>query len=103
MLSLIIILIIETIMDDGMKIYLFKGKCNGSGLRIRKAREQMHLSQEQLAAKLQLEGLEITQKTISRIETGLRIIPDYELPFFARALEHDISWIVQDINFKNEG
>lgn len=60
------------------------GKYNASGLRIRLLRESMGLSQEQLAAQLQLMGLDITQKTVSRIETGNRIITDYEIIFFSK-------------------
>ena len=41
---------------------------------------------EQLAAKVQLAGLNLNQKAISRIETGDRVVPDYELIFFSEAL-----------------
>ena len=44
------------------------------------------LSQEQLAAKLQLAGLNLGQKAISRIETGERIVADFELEYLADAL-----------------
>ena len=54
----------------------------------------MGLSQEQLAAKLQLYGLELGQKAISRMETGLRVIADYELLWLARALETTCSWLL---------
>ncbi|MGN0803463.1 MAG: helix-turn-helix domain-containing protein [Candidatus Faecivicinus sp.] len=77
-----------------MKLYWHNGRCNQAGVRIREAREQLGLSQEELAAKLQLAGLEITQKSISRIETGLRVLPDYELPYFAAALNRSIPWLL---------
>ena len=79
-----------------MKLYWYKGRCNLSGERIRQAREDEGLSQEQLAAKLQLAGLEITQKAVSRIETGLRVVPDYELKFFAQALDRGIMWLLEE-------
>lgn len=67
-----------------MKIYRYKNdKCNISGEKIRLLREQANLSQEQLAANLQLNGLNLNQKAISRIETGERVVPDYELLYFA--------------------
>ena len=70
-----------------MKIYHNSdGKCNASGSKIRELREAMGLSQEQLAAKLQLAGLNLNQKAVSRIETGDRVVPDYELPYFAQVL-----------------
>lgn len=73
-----------------MKIYKPNGRCNISGTRIKAVREQLKLSQEQLAAKIQLEGLSITQKAISRIETGERVVADYELPYFSHALNLSI-------------
>lgn len=70
-----------------MKLYKYtNGKCNASGSMIRKLRENSGLSQEQLAAKLQLVGLELNQKAISRIETGDRVVPDFELIFFSEVL-----------------
>ena len=67
-----------------MKIYRQPdGRCNVSGIQIKALREARFLSQEQLAAKAQLAGLNITQKAISRIETGERIVTDYELIQFS--------------------
>ena len=77
-----------------MKLYNHNGLCNCSGSRIRFAREKAGLSQEQLAAKVQLSGIEATQKTVSRIETGARVVPDYELAFYADALGVDILWLL---------
>ncbi len=77
-----------------MKIYAYNGRCNLAGARIRERRAELALSQEQLAAKLQLLGLELNQKVISRVETGLRVLPDYELPFFAQALDCSVSWLL---------
>ena len=79
-----------------MKIYDDKGKYNRSGARIRQARKAKELSQQQLVTKLQLLGLEVTQKTVSRIETGDRVLPDYELPFYAQALEVSILWLLNE-------
>ena len=53
---------------------------------MRRIREGKKLSQEQLAAWLQLEGLSINQKAISRIETGDRVVADYELLYLAKVL-----------------
>ena len=67
-----------------MKIYKNSdGKCNSSGRMIRSLRENAGLSQEELAAKAQLSGYNITQKAISRIETGDRVVADYEIILFA--------------------
>ena len=67
-----------------MKIYRYMdGNANASGRRIKELREAVGLSQEQLAAKIQLSGLNLNQKAISRIETGDRVVPDFELIFFS--------------------
>ena len=67
-----------------MKIYRYMdGNANASGRRIKGLREAAGLSQEQLAAKIQLSGLNLNQKAISRIETGDRVVPDFELIFFS--------------------
>ncbi len=70
-----------------MRLYRYTdGKCNASGSIIRELRERAGMSQEELAAKLQLAGLSLNQKTISRIETGDRVVPDFELIFFSEVL-----------------
>ena len=56
-----------------LKLYKYNIRCNIAGMQVRAARERAGLSQEQLAARLQLEGLNLSQKAISRIETGDRI------------------------------
>lgn len=69
-----------------MKIYAYNGRCNVSGRNVRVFREQQGLSQEQLAARVQVEGVPLTQKAVSRIETGERVVADYELMLLARVL-----------------
>lgn len=71
-----------------MKLYKYEGgRCNASGKKIKELREAAGLSQEQLAAKIQLAGLNLNQKAISRIETGERVVPDFELLFFSEVPE----------------
>lgn len=67
---------------------------NCCGEKVRLAREQAGLSQEQLAAKVQLQGHALTQKAISRIEAGSRVVPDYEIPLLANALQVDPLWLL---------
>ena len=62
-----------------MKIYDFNGRKNICGARVKEARKKLNLSQENLAAKLQLEGVIIERYSVSRIELGTRFIADYEL------------------------
>ncbi len=61
---------------------------------MRQTRERENLSQEQLAAKLRLAGLNITQKAVSRMETGKRVIADYELPYLADVLDVTIYYLL---------
>lgn len=69
-----------------MKIYNYCGKANIVGKNIQKYRKQLQLSQEELAAKMQLNNIEISQKVISRIEKQERFVTDYELLAFSQAL-----------------
>ena len=62
-----------------MKIYDYGGKKNLSGERIREARVVQKLSQNELAAKMQIEGITIERDSISRIEIGTRFVADFEL------------------------
>lgn len=62
-----------------MKIYDFDGKKNICGDRVRTARKKLGLSQEDLAARLQVSGVIIERNSISRIESGDRFVADYEL------------------------
>ena len=77
-----------------MRLLTIDGKCNICGERVRLARERCGLSQEELAAKIQLNGHSLTQKAISRIEMGLRIVPDFEIPLLASALNVDPLWLI---------
>lgn len=72
-----------------MKLYKYTdGRANASGQKIKERREAAGLSQEELAAQLQLAGL--NQKAISRIETGERVVPDFELLYFSKVLNVQI-------------
>lgn len=77
-----------------MKIYKYDGKCNIIGPRVRQVRERLKISQEMLAARLQLEGIDLTQRAISRIETQDRVVADYELRALAKALNVSVLWLL---------
>ena len=77
-----------------MRLLTIDGRCNICGERVRAAREKAGLSQEQLAAKVQLCGHSLTQKAISRIESGLRVVPDFEIPLLAQALNVSPLWLL---------
>lgn len=77
-----------------MKIYDYYGKKNISGDRIREARLKKRLTQADLAARIQTEGVIMERDSISRIENGTRFIPEYELPVFARTLGVSVLWLL---------
>ena len=59
---------------------------NVVGPQIRKTRYQMELTQEQLAARCQMAGLDISRATLAQIEGRFRYVTDEELFIFASAL-----------------
>lgn len=69
-----------------MKIYNFNGSKNICGERVKEARKKLKLSQENLAAKLQVEGVNIERDSVSRIEIGTRFVADYELAALCKIL-----------------
>ena len=69
-----------------MKIYDFNGNKNICGRRVKEARKELKLSQEDLAAKLQVEGINIERDSVSRIEIGTRFVADYELLVLCKVL-----------------
>lgn len=76
-----------------MKIYDFDGEKNISGDRIHQARTAMRLSQADLAARMQVNGVTIEREAISKIETGDRFVTDYELMVFAKVLNVSMEWL----------
>ena len=77
-----------------MKIYDYNGKKNCCGDRVREARQKLRLSQSDLAARLQIAGVIIERDSISRVEIGLRFVPDYELPVYAQVLGVSAVWLL---------
>ena len=77
-----------------MRLYIPGDRFNLCGERVREARTRAGWSQEQLAAKLQLSGLQIGQMVVSRIETGKRVVPDFELPIIAEVLGVTTDWLL---------
>ena len=74
-----------------MKIYNYNGKANIIGKHIYNLSKKAGLSQEELAAKMQLNSIELSQKAISRIEKQERFVTDYELLVFASVFGVEIS------------
>ena len=77
-----------------MKIYDFNGKKNICGEKVKQARKKQGLSQENLAARLQVEGINIERDSVSRIEIGTRFVADYELLALSNILKVTPSYLL---------
>ena len=66
------------------------------GERVRLARERARplITQTDLAARLQVEGLRLERATISKIETGYREVTDVEALAIAKVLGVTVSWLM---------
>ena len=66
------------------------------GARVREARRiaKPPITQKDLAARLDILGLDIDQAKVSKIEQGIRPVFDYELPKLAQALKVSVGWLL---------
>ena len=77
-----------------MKIYDYNGRKNICGDRVHGARCKLRLTQSDLAAKLQINGIIIERDSISRIEIGTRFVTDYEIRELAKILKVSALWLL---------
>ena len=77
-----------------MKIYDYNGKKNICGDRVHEARCRLRLTQSDLAAQLQVNGINIERDSVSRIEIGTRFVADYELRELAKLLKVSVDWLL---------
>lgn len=78
-----------------MKLKTVNGQRNICGKKLKEFRKQSKFSQDTLAAKLQLKGLDVSQTTISLIETEKRIVTDFELKYLAIVLKVSIDELLE--------
>lgn len=64
---------------------------NVIGPRIKELRESQGLTQEELTARCNLIGLDISRGTLAKIEVQVRRVTDDEIPLLADALKVSIS------------
>ena len=83
---------------EPLKIYDYNGRKNLCGERIHEARCRLRLSQSELAARLQCEGITLERDCISRIEIGTRFVADYELMILSHVLDVKIEWLLTGEN-----
>jgi len=65
------------------------------GERVKVARKTARppITQADLAARLQVQGLRLERAAISKTETGYRVVTDVETSAIAKALGVSISWL----------
>ena len=80
-----------------MKIYDYRGRKNICGDKVREARNKLRMSQSDLAARLQVEGITMERDSISRIENGTRFVADYELKILSRIFDVSFDWLLSDM------
>lgn len=79
-----------------MKTNKYKNKSNFVGKLIATKRKELKMSQNLLASKMQLKGVNIGKNDISKIESQSRLIKDYELLALKDILNIDLN----NINLK---
>jgi len=74
-----------------MKIYDYNGKKNVCGDRVHEARCRLRMTQSDLAARLQINGIIMERDSVSRIGIGTRFVADYELRELAGILNVSVA------------
>lgn len=73
-----------------------EGNICGDKVRLARAMHKPPLTQEELATKLNLMGMDFTKVIISRIEKNQRHVVDGELKMLAKALGVTMEWLCSD-------
>lgn len=79
-----------------MKKIIFGENKNIISESLKSIRQDRHLTQGELAAKMQTYNINLDQQMISKIENNNRIVTDYELVCFCRALNVEINDILKN-------
>lgn len=74
----------------------YNDKLNVIGLKIKYYREKNNWSLSQLSNKLILIGIDIPKSSLHRIETGGRVIKDYELAAFSKVFKISPTTLLKD-------
>ena len=73
------------------------GEKNLIGARLKALRERDHLSQRDLAHKLQLIGMDMDKNVITRIETNKRYVTDIELRALAAIFHVTYDYLIDGV------
>ena len=80
-------------MNNGTK---YNDKLNVIGLKIKYYREKNGWSLSELSNKLMLQGIDIPKSSLQRMETGGRVIRDYELAGFSKVFKVSPNILLKD-------
>lgn len=72
-------------------------KKNTIGPRVRQARVNLEISASTLAARLQMDGFDISGNGVAKIENGWRKVSDVELAKIAAALNVSSAWLLGEV------
>lgn len=78
----------------------YNGKLNVVGSKIRECRKDNNMSLVDLSNALMLLGIDIPKNSLQRLESGKRIIKEYELAAISKILNVSTDSLLQD--FKDE-
>ena len=79
-----------------MRAITYKGKKNIIAAQLRSIRIRKDVTQQELAARMQVLGVNMDQQSISSIENSKRIVTDLELACFCKALRCTERDLLQD-------
>lgn len=80
-------------MNNGNK---YNGKLNVIGLKIKYYRMKNGWSLSELSNRLMLQGIDIPKSSLQRMETGGRVIRDYELAGFSKVFKVSPNILLKD-------
>ena len=76
----------------------FNNSYNIIGENIKRIRKENKITQEDLCARMQVMGYQISRSDISKLENGKKFIADFEVYGFAKALKISILDLFAGIN-----
>lgn len=79
-----------------MKLILDSKERNIAGPRIKIARLENNLTQQELSAKLETLAVYVDRASISKIEQRKRIVTDIELAALSKILKVSVDWLLEN-------
>lgn len=74
----------------------YNGKLNTISNQVRKYREEKNMSLAQLSNKLQLLGIDISKSSLQNIESGKRVVREYEFYVLCKVFDISMEEMLKD-------